>query len=86
MHKKKKGSKPILVGDFNLDFNMHEEDFVRALSVKYLKLRTNPKHYVTGGCITINDIFSNKIIKNRHIYMSTYCCCMPPNGKIPTSS
>ena len=37
-----------IAGDFNLNFNMQEgEDFVKALRVKDLELRTNPKHYMT---------------------------------------
>ena len=41
----KKGSKTVLAGNLNFDFNTQEgEDFVKVLKVEDLELRTNPKH------------------------------------------
>ena len=59
-----KGSKTVLEGDFNLDVNTQEgEDFVKALRIENIELRTNLKHYTTRGSTTIGSIFSNKTVK-----------------------
>ena len=58
--------------EHSLDF-IAQEDFVKALKVDDLKPRTNPKHYITNGCTTIDGMFSNKTIKKT--YLCCCCCC-----------
>ena len=53
------GSKFVLVGDFNHDFN-EQKDFVKALRVEDLEIKTNAKYFPTRGHTRIDDTFSNK--------------------------